>query len=126
MSAIRTMGLAPTLPAGASVAKMPREYLVSLAITGFARPELEVELTDHTITIRGDQHRARADAGSFRLHEKIEESFELPADVETDRVTATFGCGLLEIHAPRTSSRTVKRMVPITRARTWSCDAAPI
>jgi HSP20 family molecular chaperone IbpA len=44
---------------------------------------------------------------SFRLHERLEREFErtfvLPVEVDTDHVTAKFGKGVLEVHAPKLS-----------------------
>jgi len=125
MTAMRTMGLAPTLPVDATVTETSREYVVSLAVPGFAEEELEVLLTDRTLTVRGDQKRTSADGGSFKLHEKLEESFRLPVDVDSDRLTATFRHGALEIHAPRTSARRGTRRVPITHRRLWNTEATP-
>jgi HSP20 family molecular chaperone IbpA len=126
MSAMRTMGLAPILPQDATVTRTAREYVVSLAVPGFAQQELEVELADHFVTIRGDQARTTTDRGSFKLHERIEESFGLPADVDTDRVSAVYKNRSLEIHAPRISTRTTPRRVPITRPSAFNCDASGV
>lgn len=126
MSAIRTMGLAPVLPADATVTKTTHEYVVSLSVRGFARQELEVELADHVLTIRGDQSRTSTDSGNFKLHEKIEESLRLPPDVDSDRVTALYGHQKLEIHAPRISTGGRPRRVPIRRPTAFNPDASGV
>lgn len=126
MSAIRTMGLAPVLPYDATVTKTAHEYVVSLPVRGFARQELEVEITDHVVTIRGDQSRTATDSGNFKLHEKVEESLRLPPDVDSDRVTAVFGHQKLEIHAPRISTRHTPRRVPIRRPSAINPDATGV
>lgn len=124
MTAMRTMGLAPVLPADATVTETSKEYVVSLPTPGFARQELEVQLADRTLTIRGDQRQTSTDHGSFKIHERIEESFQLPPDVDTDRLVATYAHGTLEIHVPRLSVRSGVRRVPIVRRRVWNPDAA--
>jgi HSP20 family molecular chaperone IbpA len=123
MAAMRTMGLAPALPPDTTVTKTADEYVVSLPVSGFARQELEVEIADHVLTVRGNQRRTPLDGGSFRLHEKIEESFLLPPDVDSGRVTAVFGHQKLEIRAPRISTSTAVRRVPISAPPTHNVDA---
>lgn len=101
MTAMRTMGLAPVNPPTASVEEKPCGYTVRLPVNGFARDELEVEVSDHLVTVRGDQKRTPADVGAFRLHERLEETFKLPADADTTRVSANFRDGALVFHIPR-------------------------
>ena len=126
MSAIRTMGLAPVLPSEATVTTTTHEYIVSLPVRGFARPELEVEITDHVVTIRGDQSRTSSDSGNFKLHEKIEESLRLPPDVDSYRVTAVYGHQKLEIHAPRISTGGKPRRVSIRRPTAFNPEASGV
>jgi HSP20 family molecular chaperone IbpA len=126
MSAIRTMGLTPVLPPEATVTKTTHEYVVSLGVRGFARQELEVEIADHVLTIRGNQARTPTDGGSFKLHEKIEESLRLPPDVDSDRVNAVYRHQKLEIHAPRISTRQTTRRVPIRRPSGFNVEASGV
>jgi HSP20 family protein len=120
------MGLAPVLPPDASVTKTAREYVVVLPVAGFARQELEVEIDDHVLTIRGDQSHTPTASGAFTLHEKVEESFLLPPDVDSDRVTAVFKHQHLEIHAPRISTGRRVRRVPISRPPVFNFDASGV
>jgi HSP20 family molecular chaperone IbpA len=124
MAAMRTVGLAPVLTPDATVTKTTDEYVVSLPVSGFARQELEVEIADHILTVRGNQ--TPTDSGSFMLHEKMEESFLLPPDVDGGRVTAVYSRQKLEIRAPRISTRTMPRRVPVTRPPAFNADAAAV
>jgi HSP20 family molecular chaperone IbpA len=121
MAAMRTMGLAPVLPPDARVTERTREYVISLPVLGFTPQELEVEIADHIVTIRGNQARTAGDNRSFKLHEKIEESFRLPDDVDTDDVTAFYTHRTIELHAPRVSARP-SRKVPIRRRPTVNAE----
>lgn len=127
MTAMRTMGLAPVLPPEARVDTCTDEYVVHLAVPGFVQEELEVEIADRFVTVRGDQTQTGIDDGPFRLHERLEESFRLPVDVDTAGVTATYTHGTLELHAPRTngSSKTPRR-VPIGRRTVVNPDASGV
>jgi HSP20 family molecular chaperone IbpA len=93
MAALTTPGRAPALPADAH-----GEYVARLAVPGFACEELAVELVDHVVTVTGD--RTRVERGA-RLHDRLQERVELPPDVDADRLTASYGRGALELHAPR-------------------------
>ena len=121
MAAMRTVGLAPILPLDATVTKTRNEYVLSLPVPGFAREEIEVEIADHILTVRGDQ--TPTDSGSFILHEKIEESLLLPPDVDSGRVTAVYRHQRLEVRAPRISTLMEPRRVPVTRPPAFNSDA---
>jgi HSP20 family protein len=129
MTAMRTMGLAPVLPPEASVEQSPNEYVVHLAVPGFAQEELEVEVevADRFVIVRGDQTETSIEDVPFRLHERLEERFQLPADVDTDRVTAAYTHGALELHAPRTKGgRRTPRKVPIEHRFGVNPDASGV
>lgn len=127
MTAMRTMGLAPVLPPEASVDKSPDEYVVRLAVPGFAREELEVEVEGRVVTVRGDQLESGIDLGPFRLHERLEERFRLPNDVDTKRITASYTHGKLELRAPRTNgSSKTPRKVPIGHRLAVNPDASGV
>jgi HSP20 family molecular chaperone IbpA len=127
MTAMRTMGLAPVLPPEASVERSAKEYVVRLALPGFAQEELEVEVTGRAVCVCGDQLRTTNDDGPFRLHERLEERFQLPADVDADAVTAVYAHGALELHAPRTKGgRKEPRKVPIVHRTAVNPDASGV
>ena len=127
MTAMRTMGLAPVLPPEASVQQSANEYVVHLAVPGFAQEELEVEIAGRFVTVHGDQTETAIEDVPFRLHDRLEERFQLPADVDTDRVTAAYTHGALELHAPRTNGgRNTPRKVPIEHRFGVNPDASGV
>ena len=127
MTAMRTMGLAPVLPPEASVEESANEYVVHLAVPGFAQEELEVEIAGRFVTVHGDQTQTAIEGVPFRLHERVEERFQLPVDVDTDRVTAAYAHGALELHAPRTNGGSeTQRKVPIERRFGVNPDASGV
>jgi HSP20 family molecular chaperone IbpA len=127
MTAMRTMGLAPVLPPEARIDTTRDEYVVHLAVPGFAQEELEVEIAGRFVTVRGDQIETGIDAGPFRLHEQLEERFQFPPDVDTDGVTAAYRHGALVLHAPRTNggAKTLRK-VPIGRPAAVNPDASGV
>jgi HSP20 family molecular chaperone IbpA len=99
MAALTTSGRAPALPSDALVTETTGEYVVHLSVPGFRADDRDVEVAEHTVTIRGD--RTRVDVGEFRLHDRLEERLELPCDADPDALTALYRPERLELHAPR-------------------------
>jgi HSP20 family protein len=127
MNAMRTMGLAPVRPPDSSVAALTNEYIVRIAVPGFAREELELEVTDHAVTVCGDQTQAAGDAQPFCIHERLEERFTLPPDADADRITASYSHGALELHVARNGGRhRGARKVPIDQRLEMNPDASGV
>ena len=94
-----------TLPA-ADVFETGDEYVVELEVPGFAEKELAIQVTDHTLSVRGERTEETEEAEkAYRRRERLERSFErrftLPAEVDLDAVEADFDNGVLRIHAPK-------------------------
>lgn len=95
------------------------DVVVKADMPGVKKEDVNVSLSDDTITIRGerkkeekverkDYYRVERSYGSFTR------SFRLPADVQTDRAEAKFGDGVLEIRIPRMEEARAKtKKVPI-------------
>ena len=71
------------------------------------KDNIEVNLTDHTLTIKGvkkkqeeikDENYHRSE----RYYGSVLRSVELPRDVQADKVKASFKNGVLEIRMPKT------------------------
>lgn len=83
------------------------EVVVAAELPGMTKDDIEVTLTGTTLTIRGekkeekevkerDYHRRERAWGAFVR------SVELPCEVKTDQVKASFRDGVLEIRLPKT------------------------
>jgi HSP20 family molecular chaperone IbpA len=99
MAALTVSGRAPALPADAFVRESEEEYVLHLAVPGFRVDDLDIEVADHTVTVRGE--RSRVDLGEFRLHDRIEERLELPCDADAASLTAYYRSEAVELHAAR-------------------------
>jgi HSP20 family protein len=82
------------------------DVVVKAELPGMKKEDIEVKLTDNTITISGekkkeekvekkDYYRLERSYGSFCR------AFSLPAEVQTDKAKAQFKDGILEVRIPK-------------------------
>lgn len=95
------------------------EYVVELEVPGFDRSELTVEVSDHTLVVKGaHEEEAEKKGRELLLHERLERRFErrfeLPLQVDADRVAAACAKGVLTVRVPKTGSTAEARTVEIT------------
>lgn len=107
----------PALPA-ADIYETEDEYVVELEVPGYEEKELTIEVFDHMLTVKGEHEEAtEKKEKTYRLHERLEQEFqrqfELPTVVDTDKLTATFKKGVLELHAPKIAAAVPKK-IPVT------------
>lgn len=101
MSAMHAVGY-HQLPPHARVRETDIEYVIELDVADFTQAELSVEALGPVLTIRGDQTEIPGDQGqAFRIHERLEESFRLPDDVDLDEIHILYKHGILEIRVAR-------------------------
>lgn len=111
-------GFASALLPAADVYETADEFVVELEVPGYEEKELSIEITDHTLTVRGEQAKVADEAKrSYRRHERLERTFErrfpLPPETDTTKLRADFGNGILEVHAKKIRAAKPKA-VPIT------------
>ena len=110
-------GLVPMLVPAADVYETADELVVELEVPGFDEKDLDVEVTDHVLTVKGTRNERKDEEGkTFRLHERLDREFlrcfELPPEADTTKVKAVFTKGVLELHTPKTIEAKAHR-VPI-------------
>ena len=103
---LEDFGVAPAPLPAADMYETDEELVVELEVPGFEEKELELELVDHTLTVKGERkHEHEEKEKNFFLQERIEKHFErrflLPAEVDTEHIDATFRAGVLEVHVPK-------------------------
>lgn len=96
---------AAPLPA-ADMFETDKELIVELDVPGFEEKELALEVSDHTLTIKGERlAETEEKRKSYYLHERLEKHFErrfvLPPELDTERIDAKFHRGVLEVHVPK-------------------------
>jgi HSP20 family protein len=100
-------GLAPAILPAADVYDTEGEFVLELEVPGFDEKDLEIEIFDHTLAVKGERRETvERPETELRIHERLEKHFErrfvLPIEADTDKVKATYDKGLLTLHVPRT------------------------
>ena len=110
--------LSPTPLPAADVYETDDAFVVELEVPGFDEKELEIEVSDHTLAVRGRRSETKEEKEkTFQRRERLESRFErrfaLPAEVDTEQISAAFGKGVLEVRAAK-SKEAKPRKVEIT------------
>jgi HSP20 family protein len=105
----------PAMTPAADVYETSSELVVELEVPGFTEKELDVEITDHTLTVKGMRSEEKEQEDRrLRLHERLEAAFErrfeLPAETDSEQLTATYGNGVLTLHVPKTAEFKPRRI----------------
>jgi HSP20 family protein len=82
------------------------DIIVKAELPGMDKDNIEVNLTDHTLTIKGEKRKEEeAKEENYYRSERSYGSFlrtlELPKDVHGDKVKASFKNGILEVRMPK-------------------------
>jgi HSP20 family protein len=91
------------------------DIVVKAELPGMEKDNIEINLTDHTLTIKGEKkqeeevkkehyYRSERSYGSFIR------TLQLPADVKADNVKASFKNGVLEVRLPKTEEAKTKEV----------------
>ncbi|MGM0426256.1 MAG: Hsp20 family protein [Thermodesulfobacteriota bacterium] len=98
------------------------EIVVTAELPGVDREDIDISVSDNTVTIRGD--KTEEEEEKTRDYYRLERSygsfhrvFSLPCEVESDRAKASFKRGILTIQLPKSAEarKRVKR-IPIKTA----------
>jgi HSP20 family protein len=113
------LGVVPALAPAADVYETAEELVVELEVPGFDVKELEIEISDHTLSIAGERREVtETTEKALRLHERLEKKFErrfaLPAEIDGEHIKAEYLKGVLTVHVPKTA-RPVPRKVEIAK-----------
>jgi HSP20 family protein len=82
------------------------EVLIRAEVPGVKKDDLDVSMTDHSITIKGStRHEEKEEKGDYYRHEISKGSFSrtltLPGDVDINQAKSSFADGVLEITVPK-------------------------
>jgi HSP20 family protein len=102
----RRRELVPRQPA-IEIAEDKETVIVKAEIPGLKKEDLQVNLSNSLLTIRGERKQAAEKKGkgyyySERSYGSFSRSIQLPTEVRSDKVSASFKDGVLEIRLPKT------------------------
>ena len=121
---LRTMlgesGVVPTALPPADVVETDTEYSFELEVPGFAEKELTVEVSDHTLVVKGERSETKDEKEkNYRLQERLERKFErrfeLPSGADAENIGADFANGVLTVHAPKVETPEPRRVAIATQ-----------
>lgn len=89
------------------IAETDKEIEVSVELPGMDEKDIEVSMTEDTLTIKGEKKGEREEKKKgYYLHERSYGSFyrsiPLPSGVDTDKANAEFKKGVLTVTLPKT------------------------
>lgn len=82
------------------------EYILTAELPGMSREDVEVEVEENVLTLRGEKKMEREEKeGRWHMSERswgtFERSLTLPRSVDPDEIEAEFQDGLLTVHLPK-------------------------
>jgi len=95
-------------------------YVVEAELLGLSEKDVKLELKDGLLSLSTATSEEKKDEGKKWLRRERREfafsrSFELPEDVDGEKIEATFKDGLLTVHLPK-KPETAPRLVPVKAA----------
>jgi HSP20 family protein len=104
--AFEDAGMTAAATPAADVYETETEFVVELEVPGYDEKELQVEVTDHRLCVKGERAEEKEKKEkAFHLHERLEKSFErrftLPTEADLEKTQATFKKGVLEVHVAK-------------------------
>jgi HSP20 family protein len=90
-------------------------FKVSAEVPGMAEKEIQVSLSGDTLTIKGEKRQEREEKDknrylSERTYGEFQRAFSLPADVDREKIEATFANGVLTVTLPKTAKAAPKKI----------------
>jgi HSP20 family protein len=94
-------GITPTV----DIYEEGNELVFKADLPGMKKEDIKIDLTENMLTISGEKVKTdKIDKGDYYRHERTYGSFyrrfELPSDVNTEKVTAHYDNGILELRIP--------------------------
>jgi HSP20 family protein len=100
------------------VVETEREIRVQVEMPGLKRDNIEVDVENNVLTIRGEKREERTEGqeGRYHLAERrwgtFARSFVLPRDVDADNIQASFEDGVLTVTIPK-SEKARRRKIDV-------------
>jgi HSP20 family protein len=88
------------------IVETDNDVLVSVEAPGMDQKDIKINVRENVLTLKGEKQREQeVENASYHLSERcygsFERSFTLPTNIQTDKVTATYKHGVLNITLPK-------------------------
>ena len=96
-----------TYKPAANVRENDKQYVIELALPGFAKDEINLNFEDEVLTItaglvaKKEETTGKYTWNEFGYKAKYERSFQLPETVEADSIVASYENGILIVTLPK-------------------------
>ena len=97
--------MSPGFVPAVEIDETDEQIVIELEVPGFDGSELAVEVIDLTLIVKGSRALETETV-------EFERRFQLPVEGDTENLGATYGKGVLTVHAPKSAPR-APRSVPI-------------
>jgi len=82
-----------------------KEVVMKADLPGIKKDDIKVDVTENVLTISGEKRKEeKVEKEDFYRHERVfgsfRRSFELPGDLDTEKIKAHFENGILEVRIP--------------------------
>ncbi len=110
-------GIAPsTWTPAVDIYETPERVVMKAELPGLAREDIEVQIRDNTLILRGERRFAKdVEQENYlrieRAYGAFQRSFTLPATIQQDRIRAVFRDGVLELTLPKAEEAKPKKIV---------------
>ena len=108
-------------PIEAWVDKQKKEYRLSIAVPGMDQKDLQVSLQGNNLSVSGERKDNEQNKDAYYLQQefsrrRLHRTIVLPEGVDTQRLTAEYNNGVLEIKAPLRESA-LPRQIEVTNSQ---------
>jgi len=91
------------------------QIVVKAEMPGFTKDDIQISIADNVLTIKGEKKKEEEDSGkdyyrSVRVYGAFTRTLPLRAEINQDRVQATFKNGVLEIRLPKSEEAKKKEI----------------
>ncbi len=109
-----TSGDAPGWTPPADLYETPDLYVITAEVGGLSRADIDVQVRDGRLTLRGRRPEAELPCERYhrveRGHGTLSRVFELPQAVDVDQISADLRDGVLTISVPKALEPTPRRV----------------
>ncbi|MBS3649948.1 Hsp20/alpha crystallin family protein [Pseudaminobacter sp. 19-2017] len=82
-------------------------YEITAELPGIDEKDIQVKVSNHMMTIKGEKKEQKEEGeGDYHLSERrfgsFQRSFQLPENIDAEKIEATFSKGILQVKVPKT------------------------